>query len=162
MNTGGSLIDRNSNFNGVFRTSRDLYVEGEYEGEIYCEGTLTIAESANFSGSVEAGIVSVAGTLQGEVTCAGRFEILPTGQVSARVVSGSIIVRDGAFYEGEMRMHSEPPGLPEREYTHNVVPPVKARGQNARSAAAAISSEAPQASRNGVDVVEAQSAAGER
>lgn len=111
VGAGASLIDRDSHFDGVFRTSGDLLIEGEYEGEIHCDGTVTIADSARVSGTVQAGMVSVAGALLGEVDCAGRFEILASGQVSASVISGAIIVREGAFYEGEMRMRDAPPGL---------------------------------------------------
>ncbi len=126
-----SLIDRDSFFNGVFRSPRDLRIEGQYEGEIQCDGTLTIAESARVAGTVNAGNVTVSGLLEGQVSCDGRFEILSTGQVSARVTAGTIVIREGAFYEGEMRMHVEPEGLPARELTQ--IAPVRAvPSQNGR------------------------------
>jgi cytoskeletal protein CcmA (bactofilin family) len=112
---GTSLIDRESSFSGTFRSPRDLHVEGECEGEIECEGTVSIAESARVTGTIHAGNVVVSGQLQGHVTCSGRFEILSSGQVGAHVVAGTVIVYEGAFYEGEMRMHAEPEGLPARE-----------------------------------------------
>ncbi|HEY7296026.1 MAG TPA: polymer-forming cytoskeletal protein [Dehalococcoidia bacterium] len=101
---GGSLIDRNSHFNGVFRTSGNVVVEGDFEGEMHCDGMITVAEGATVSGTLTAGMIAIAGQLSGDVRCHGQFEILSSGQVSARVVSGAIIVREGAFYEGEMRM----------------------------------------------------------
>jgi len=110
-----SLIDVDSAFDGVFVTTQNLRIEGEYKGEIQCDGTLTIAETARVSGVLHAGNITVSGLLQGQVTCDGRFEILQSGQVSARVVARSVVVREGAFYEGEMRMHDEPAGLPTRE-----------------------------------------------
>lgn len=114
---GSSLIDRDSNFNGVFRTSRDVRVEGECEGEIQCGGTVMIAEHARVTGTVNAENVVVAGVLEGQIACVGRFEILATGQVAARVQAGAVVVREGAFYEGEMRMAHAPEGLPAREVT---------------------------------------------
>lgn len=114
---GSSLIDRDSFFNGVFKSSRDVRVEGECEGEIQCGGTVTIAEHARVSGTVNAENVAVSGVLEGQVACSGRFEILSTGQVAARVQAGAVVVREGAFYEGELRMSVEPEGLPAREVT---------------------------------------------
>ncbi|MHB8577131.1 MAG: bactofilin family protein [Dehalococcoidia bacterium] len=113
---GASVIDRDSTFSGNFHSPRDLRIEGEYEGEIQCDGTLTVADSARVSGTVHAGNVSVSGVLQGQIDCSGRFEIHETGQVSARVVAGTVVIREGAFYEGEMRMQLEPAGLAAREF----------------------------------------------
>jgi cytoskeletal protein CcmA (bactofilin family) len=112
-----SVIDGGSYFNGVYRSPGDLLVKGEFEGEIQCQGTLTVADSARVSGAIQAGHVMVSGRLEGQVDCAGRLEILATGQVSAQVLTGTVVVRDGAFYEGDMRMRTVPDGLPERELT---------------------------------------------
>ncbi|MGH2884030.1 MAG: bactofilin family protein [Solirubrobacteraceae bacterium] len=105
-----SLIDRESHFNGAYTTSNDLRIEGRYEGEIDCEGTLVVAESADVNARVGAGNISVAGQLQGEIGCHGRFEILPTGRVGGRVVAGTIVVHEGARYDGELRMRGEETG----------------------------------------------------
>lgn len=102
-----SLIDRESHFNGAYTTSNDLRIEGRYEGEIDCEGTLVVAESADVNARIGAGNISVAGQLQGEIGCRGRFEILPTGRVGGRVTAGTIVVHEGARYEGELRMRGE-------------------------------------------------------
>ena len=72
---GSSLIDRDSYFNGEYRTPHDLRIEGEYEGEIRCDGTLTIAESARVSGTINAGNILISGVVQGEVSCSERFDL---------------------------------------------------------------------------------------
>ncbi len=137
----GSLIDRNSHFNGVFRSAGNVVVEGDFEGEIHCDGTITVAEGATVSGTLTAGMIAIAGQLSGEVRCHGQFEILASGQVSARVVSGAIIVREGAFYEGEMRMQDaaspEPASAePEAAAAAAAAPPAT-RARNGRATPAA-------------------------
>jgi cytoskeletal protein CcmA (bactofilin family) len=99
-----SFIDRDSHFNGTHRTPHDLYIEGRFEGTIECAGALIVAETADVNARVSAESVSVAGHLQGEIGCRGRFEMLPTGRVEARVQAGTIVVHEGARYEGELRM----------------------------------------------------------
>ncbi|HLZ71126.1 MAG TPA: polymer-forming cytoskeletal protein [Dehalococcoidia bacterium] len=133
--TTGSLIDRDSQFNGVFRSSGNVTVVGEFEGEMHCDGTITIADGSLVNGTLTAATISVAGRLSGEVRCHGRFEILASGRVSARVVSGAIIVREGAFYEGEMRMQdaaSAAEAAPAAD-----APAPAAHGRNGRPTAAA-------------------------
>lgn len=99
-----SLIDRESFFSGAYRTPHNLRIDGRYEGEIECAGTLFIGESASVNARVTAGSVTVAGQFDGEIACDIKFEILRTGRVSGSVRTGVTVVHEGATYEGELRM----------------------------------------------------------
>lgn len=105
--TSESFIDRDSHFDGLYRTKQNLKVEGIAEGEIECEGTLTVVQGARVKAKVKARNVSVAGELEGEVTCQETFQIMPTGQVEATVVARRLIVQENGFYNGEFRMITE-------------------------------------------------------
>jgi cytoskeletal protein CcmA (bactofilin family) len=102
-----SLVDRHSTFNGNYRSSHNLRIEGVVDGQIECKGTLTIAEEARVKAKVMAQNVTVAGNLEGEVTCPGRFQILPPGHVVGKVVAGVLDIRAGAFYEGDLSMYRQ-------------------------------------------------------
>jgi cytoskeletal protein CcmA (bactofilin family) len=117
-----SLLDGNAFFDGVLHTTRDLRIDGEYRGEIHCEGQLTIAESAQVSGQVHASAITLAGVLDGEVECQGKFELLPSARASANVVAGSVVIHPGAQYEGDLRMREAPEGLSPREATITSLP----------------------------------------
>jgi cytoskeletal protein CcmA (bactofilin family) len=99
-----SLIDRDSHFNGLYETKQNLRIEGLAEGEIQCEGTLTVAEGARVKAKVTASTITIAGELDGEVLCHGVFQIMPSGQVSASVSARRLIVQEGGLYNGEFRM----------------------------------------------------------
>ncbi len=108
-----SMIDRNSAFDGVLRTARNLRIEGQAKGELHCDGTLYIEEGAQVDARVIAANVAVAGTLNGEITCRGRLQILPSGRVTGRVATAALVIQEGAIYEGELRMSNideEPAG----------------------------------------------------
>ncbi len=107
--TSESLVDRDSHFDGLYRTKQNLKVEGRAEGEIECEGTLTVVKGARVKAKVTARNVTVAGELEGEVTCQDTFQILPSGQVEATVVARRLIVQEGGFYNGEFHMIVEEP-----------------------------------------------------
>ncbi|HEU5328222.1 MAG: bactofilin family protein [Thermomicrobiales bacterium] len=107
-----SVIDRSSAFDGVLRTSRNLRIEGQAKGELYCDGTLYVDEGAQVNARVVSANIAVSGTLTGEITCHGKLQIMPTGRVSGRVATASLIIQEGAIYEGELRMSNldeEPP-----------------------------------------------------
>lgn len=99
-----SVIDRHSSFEGTFRSERDLRVEGEVKGAIECKGTVFVADGANIQATVDAEHVTVAGELNGEVRCRGRLQIMPTGRLGGKVVTQSLIIDEGAFYEGQLEM----------------------------------------------------------
>lgn len=99
-----SLIDRHSSFEGTFRTEKDLRIEGEIKGTVICQGLLFVAQGAKVNATIEAESVSVAGDLEGEVVCRGRLQLLPSGRVRGRVQTGSLVINEGAFYEGQLEM----------------------------------------------------------
>ncbi len=99
-----SVIDRFSTFDGTFHSSRDLRIEGEAKGTIECQGTLMVAQGANVTAKVEAEHVTVAGDLNGDIRCRGRLQIMPSGKVRGKVVTDSLVINEGAFYEGQLEM----------------------------------------------------------
>jgi cytoskeletal protein CcmA (bactofilin family) len=119
-----SVVDRSSSFEGTFRSQKDLRVEGEVKGTITCDGTLFVAEGANVSATIDAEHVTVAGDVHGEVRCRGRLQILPSGRVRARVVTGSLVIQEGAIYEGELDMAGVERAAPRPLRARPVPPPV--------------------------------------
>jgi cytoskeletal protein CcmA (bactofilin family) len=99
-----SVIDRFSRFDGDFVAERDLRVEGNVKGSIECHGTLFVAEGAVVSAKVTAENNTVAGDLSGETRCRGQLHLLPTGRVRGRVGTASLVISEGAIYEGELAM----------------------------------------------------------
>lgn len=101
-----SVIDRFSKFDGTFHSTRDLRIEGEVKGIIDCKGTLHIAQGANVDARIEAENISVAGDLDGDINCKGRLQILPSGRVRGKINTVTLVINEGAFYEGELEMAS--------------------------------------------------------
>lgn len=99
-----SVIDQYSSFDGTYNSSRDLRVEGQVKGTIVCKGALHVAQGATVKASVEAESISVAGELDGEITCRGRLELLPSGRMKGQIATQSLVIHEGATYEGEMMM----------------------------------------------------------
>jgi cytoskeletal protein CcmA (bactofilin family) len=99
-----SLVDRHSSFDGNFQSQQDLRVEGILKGNVSCDGILFVAEGAAVTATVDAEHVTVAGDLSGEIRCRGRLQILPSGRVRAKVSTGSLVIQEGAVYEGQLEM----------------------------------------------------------
>lgn len=102
-----SVIDQYSNFDGTYNSTRDLRIEGQVKGTIECRGTLHIAQGANVSANVEAENISVAGELDGEITCRGKLQLLPSGRVTGKINTVTLVIHEGAFYEGDLQMGNQ-------------------------------------------------------
>ena len=99
-----SVIDRHSIFDGTFQANRNLRIEGEVKGTIECLGTLFVAQGANVSAKVEAESITVAGDLNGDIRCQGRLQIMPSGRVRGKVTTVTLVINEGAYYEGQLEM----------------------------------------------------------
>jgi cytoskeletal protein CcmA (bactofilin family) len=107
-----SVIDQYSDFDGTYNSTRDLRIEGQVKGTIECRGTLYIAQGANVNARVEAENISVAGELEGEITCRGKLQLLPSGRVTGKINTVTLVIHEGAFYEGDLEM-----GGPENRFS---------------------------------------------
>jgi cytoskeletal protein CcmA (bactofilin family) len=101
-----SVFDRYSVFDGTFNLTRDLRVEGQVKGTINCKGTLYVAQGATVDAVVEAENITVAGDLEGEVNCRGKMQILESGKVKGKITTTTLVINEGAFYEGQLTMES--------------------------------------------------------
>lgn len=91
-------------FDGNLRCDSNLRIRGSAQGEISCTKSIFIEESAKVNANVKAANAVVAGELEGSITCDGRLEILATGRVTGELTAGVLIIQEGAFFEGHLKM----------------------------------------------------------
>lgn len=107
---GTSVIDRHSEIEGTYTTTRDLRIEGTLSGSVNCDGVLFIADGAVVDAAVDAASVIVSGRLSGAIHCRGRLEITATGSVGGEVETATLVIVEGARYEGNISMIDEAAG----------------------------------------------------
>lgn len=96
LRTTASLVDRQSSFDGQFRTEHDLRIEGSAAGHIHCGGTLTVERDATVKARIEARDLIVRGRIEGDVLCSGRVLLTSTAAVSGSLKAGTLVVEEGA------------------------------------------------------------------
>ncbi len=100
----------------------ELLIEGEVEGEIRLEATVTIGAEGAVQGPISAPVVRVGGRVTGNVTAADRVEVSPSGSVEGDISAPRIVIAEGAFFKGRVDMKGE--GAPRPE-TPRPSPPAK-------------------------------------
>lgn len=99
-----SLLGKGIEIKGTVRSKGSLRIEGSAEGNVECEGDVTVGETAVLNADVTAQNVTIGGALSGTVTCSGRLELLPTARVKGDIKVGTLVVSEGAIFSGTTQM----------------------------------------------------------
>ena len=114
-----TLISDGCKVSGLITGNCDFQISGEVEGDCDLQGTVVLAESGLWAGTIKAGNVIVAGHVEGDIIAAGRVEITDTARITGTVSGEAIAVAEGAVVEGVMKTtgRAEPTGFVEKRHT---------------------------------------------
>ncbi|MCR8659527.1 bactofilin family protein [Paenibacillus endoradicis] len=101
-----TLIGQGTIFEGNIQTEANLRIEGEFHGEITSQSEIIIGEYGVAKAEIKCLNLTIAGQLHGDVTVTGRLIITPSGQLIGNAIVQSIIVQEGANFNGECKMIS--------------------------------------------------------
>jgi cytoskeletal protein CcmA (bactofilin family) len=87
--------------NGKLSFTTPTRVEGKLKGELRCTQLLIIGATAVVEGCVRADELRIEGVVHGEVVDTRKVEVCDKGRLIGRVTSRLLVIRDGAFFEGE-------------------------------------------------------------
>ena len=99
-----STIGPTTFVDGKFRSESGIRVHGSAQGEIESAKAVYIEETAKVSAKVTAACIIVAGEVNGELHCTGRVEIRPSGRVTGTINAATLIMQEGAFFDGNLKM----------------------------------------------------------
>lgn len=83
-------------------------VNGHIAGTIYSgSGTLIVDASAIVEANVDVGVAVVSGTVKGDIIARQRVELGPASKIHGNIWTRSLVIKDGAIFEGICRMIDE-------------------------------------------------------
>lgn len=103
-----TVIGLHTTIDGTLNCEASMRIKGTAQGEITCTKAVIIEETARVNAKVTAASVVVAGKLDGSIVSSGRLEILSTGRVTGELTAGVLIIQEGAFFEGHLKMKERP------------------------------------------------------
>ncbi len=98
-----TLISEGCKIKGLITGNGDFLINGEIDGDCDLGGTVTLAKSALWKGTIQAGNVIVSGHVEGDIVAANKVEITATARISGTVSGEAIAVAEGAVVEGVMK-----------------------------------------------------------
>ena len=100
------FLDDGTEFNGELRFRDVLRGDGRLKGKIVSDNMLIIGETGQVDAEIDCGVVSIRGTVSGRVHGRQKIELLAGSRVQATLVSPSLVIEEGAFFQGECDMAS--------------------------------------------------------
>ena len=104
----GSHIEGDLHFEDTFR------IDGRLTGRVESQGELVVGEEGQVEGEVRVGRLFISGTVKGSAVAAQRVEITSRGKVKADLETPSLVIEDGAFFEGRCSMGQRSDAAAER------------------------------------------------
>ena len=94
------VIPESGRFEGLLTFKGSARIEGEFEGEILCSGTLRIGVNARVVANIEVDELIVAGSLEGDATARERIELTATARVKGVIRAPHVAIDDGCELDG--------------------------------------------------------------
>jgi cytoskeletal protein CcmA (bactofilin family) len=79
-------------------------IDGNVEGEIRCNGTLTIGEGAEIRAKITGQAVVIRGKVEGNVTAKEKVELLAPARLYGNIASPRLIITEGVVFDGDCSM----------------------------------------------------------
>jgi transketolase len=101
-----TVVGPNTRYLGDIHSQGDVCIEGTCEGKIEVAGKLLISEGAKVIAQIDGVDVTIGGEVEGKVS-GDRLRVLGSGKVWGDLAVGSLVVDDGAYLFGQVKMRGE-------------------------------------------------------
>jgi len=128
-----SCIGASCEFSGEIHSPETIRIEGRVKGEVHCEQTVIVEESASIEAAIHAASVVIAGEVRGDMSATKKITLQKTARVTGDLCTPGIVIEEGAKLEGRIVISpDEPPSAAKK-------PEARPAAQPSESAAAPAS-----------------------
>lgn len=101
-----TVIGEGASIEGTVKSDRSIRIHGAVQGEIESKQRVVVEASSHVAARITAEQVMVLGEVNGSIECSGRLEIASSARVTGEVSASTLVIQEGAFFEGNLRMSS--------------------------------------------------------
>ena len=100
-----AVYETHAELNGEITFKDMVRVNGHVAGTVYSKtGTLIVDTGARIDARVDVQVAIVSGTVKGDIIARERVELGPTSKIYGNIWTRSLVIKDGAIFEGVCRM----------------------------------------------------------
>jgi cytoskeletal protein CcmA (bactofilin family) len=102
-----TIVGINTLVEGTIKTDASMRVEGKVNGEIYCQGDLTVGAEGVVNATINGRNIRIAGEVIGDIKATGTVHIESKGKLVGNIHMKSFIIDEGGIFEGQSKMNQE-------------------------------------------------------
>jgi len=102
-----TVIGQAAKLEGTVVSAGSLRIDGQVKGQINADGDCSLSPQSQVDADIRAQNVSVAGRFRGNIVVKGRAEITRGGRVDGNVTCKSLVVEEGAIFQGQSVMDQQ-------------------------------------------------------
>lgn len=106
-----TVVGKGAKLEGTVVSAGSLRIDGQVKGQVNAEGDVTLSPQSQVEADIRAQNVSVAGRFKGSIVVKGRAEIAGGGRVEGDITSKTLVIEEGAVFQGQSIMDQQPSGL---------------------------------------------------
>lgn len=99
-----TILDKESSFEGKMSFEGVVIINGKFKGEIFSDGSLIVGEGGYVEGKIEIGGIQIQGEVRGNIIAKEKIEIVAPAIVQGDISAPSLIIKEGAIFEGNCSM----------------------------------------------------------
>jgi cytoskeletal protein CcmA (bactofilin family) len=122
-----TIVGQGAKLEGTVVSAGSLRIDGQIKGQVNADGDVMLSPQSAVEADIRAQNVSVAGRFKGSIVVKGRAEISRGGRVDGNITSKTLIVEEGAVFQGQSIMDQQTQAAPQ-------APPAKGEAPKAEDA----------------------------
>lgn len=99
-----NLIGKGTVVNGEINAESSIRIDGKLKGKLKCKSTVTIGQSGEIDGDMEANNANVSGKIKGSVIVKQKLVLESTSALIGELKASKLIVDEGAVFDGTSHM----------------------------------------------------------
>jgi cytoskeletal protein CcmA (bactofilin family) len=104
-----TIVGQGAKLEGTVVSAGSLRIDGQVKGQINADGDVMLSPQSQVEADIRAQNVAVAGRFKGAIVVKGRAEISRGGRVDGNITSKTLVVEEGAIFQGQSMMEQPPP-----------------------------------------------------
>ena len=113
ISAGKNLLSADVEIKGSIKFQNELTIDGNVEGEITSNGTLTVGENAEIRGEIKTKSATVLGKVHGNITVEERCELKARAVLHGDLKAARLVIEEGATFVGKSEVTPKGAARPE-------------------------------------------------
>ena len=109
-----TIVGHGAKLEGTVVSAGSLRIDGQVTGQINADGDVMLSPQSQVEADIRAQNVAVAGRFKGNILVKGRAEIAKGGRVEGNITSKTLVIEEGATFQGQSVMDQQAVQVPEQ------------------------------------------------